>query len=141
LEVDNPTLKAIGRTGGGSPTLTFAAPPIEINAENPEPVQPGSRTSNFRVIDQTYGERKLTLVLDGRAGSEGTLGFSQWIRRAGNVKISVDPPYTPTGSGDFNFRMETTADYAPDTHGVDGFIQVKFPPGDGWKTITVTLTW
>ena len=105
-------------------TLTFVHPQVEIDSVSPIPT-PGDPTEGLRVLGERYGDRpaRLTLTLQGRAATEAQL------------PLVIDGPAT-----------NLHADGATLVTGDDGrshppALQVHFPPGEGWKTITVTLTW
>jgi len=100
---------------------------------------PGARTSELRVIYSEYTERKLIVTFEGLAGSGGVVGV---IRRGGiTPKIEVDRPSDRTTD-----QPAAVLSYPDECgHGSDSCNRIPlllhFPPGEGWKTITVTLTW
>ncbi len=101
--------------------------PVEVVPSFRNPV-PGDRTQSMRVIHEEYGERKLTLILEGFAGSEAQLPFLVHPLRT-SVHAEGADLSTPSA------RTGPDATLAPQ------IATVHFPPGEGWKTITVTLTW
>jgi glycogen debranching enzyme len=101
------------------------------------PPNPGARSARFRVLYASRVERKLTLTVEGLAGTDGVLGL---IRHGRIVpKVQADPEYAP-GTQDetaeivMGLNAEQDASMALPLH-------LHFPPGEGWKTIMVTLTW
>jgi glycogen debranching enzyme len=103
-----------------------------------QPPLPGSRTSRFRVLHSDYGNRTLTLVIEGPAGGQSELGLVRRgpvVPRIGKVSFEVGEALPGTavlgGADVYAFRNPT----AP------SLLILNFPPGEGWKTITVTLTW
>jgi glycogen debranching enzyme len=93
----------------------------------------GARTSRFRFIHTDYGDRKLVLTAEGRAGSTGLVRL---VRRGHFAPKAVTEP-------------STAPDASISYRGCDGDIYactsmpliLHFPAGGGWKTITVTLSW
>jgi hypothetical protein len=103
-----------------------------------QPPVPGWRTSRFRVLHSDYGNRTLTLVIEGPAGGQSELGLVRRgpvVPRIGKVSFEVGEALPGTavlgGADVYAFRNPT----AP------SLLILNFPPGEGWKTITVTLTW
>jgi hypothetical protein len=116
----------------------YADAAIETLSMMNKPPLPGARTSRFRFLQAEYGDRKLVLTAQGVAGSDGLVT----LLRHGHIDPRVETtPAAPTGA---------TQAYATISHrGCDAdFYACKslplilhFPEGEGWKTITVTLTW
>jgi hypothetical protein len=101
--------------------------PIEVGPFFRKPI-PGDRTQSVRVLSEEYGERKLTLILEGPASTQG------------QFPLFVHPPRTTV-------RAEGAELALPEGHGgtdttsTPQIATVNFPAGEGWKTVTVTLTW
>ncbi len=89
----------------------------------------GDRTRSIRVLNESYTQRQLSLTLEGPAGAQLDIPL---VLSAPAPKLRVDgaelqtqpPPDSETGTP---VRFPAIA--------------VQFPPGDGWKTMTVTLSW
>ncbi len=97
------------------------------------PTLPGARTSKFRFLHTEYGDHKLALVAEGLAGSTGIVSL---LRHGHFVpKAQTEPNTAPDAS--VSFRACDADPYACTSLP----LLLQFPPGDGWKTITVTLTW
>jgi glycogen debranching enzyme len=94
-----------------------------------QPVIPGSRTAKFRVLHSESSQRSLTLTIEGEAGSSGILNLYR------NGRFVPKPESTVEAS--ISFRGCDADPYACKTLP----LVLTFPPGEGWKTITVTLTW
>ena len=136
-------------TEHGEPVLSIPLPLLDIDQDltrfsaripddKPLPDRqplPGSRTFRSRILHSEYGDRRLTLVIEGRAGSQSELGL---VRRGPIVpKIA-----SVAGSQADQVAMLGANDvYAYEKPHAPGMLILNFPPGDGWKTITVTLTW
>ncbi|HEU5352649.1 MAG TPA: hypothetical protein VFU55_13740 [Terracidiphilus sp.] len=101
--------------------------PIEV-APVLEQTLPGDRTQFARVIDQQYSAHKLILTIEGRAGTESitplAVNASGLQLHAQNAELVGRSP-------------RKGKDALTETD----LLSVHFPPGTGWKTITVTLTW
>jgi glycogen debranching enzyme len=101
------------------------------------PPAPGARSARFRVIYAEPAERKLTLTIEGLAGTEGVLSL---IRRGRIIpKVQADPEYAP-GTQDETAEIVMGLNAEQDSS-LPLPLHLHFPPGEGWKTITVTLTW
>jgi glycogen debranching enzyme len=109
--------------------------PIE-NVEAMQPVRPplpGARTSKFRFLNAEYGNHRLVLTVEGLAGSSGMVSLISH----GHLlpKAQTDPSSAPAAS--ISFRGCDANPYACTSLP----LIIHFPRGEGWKTITVTLTW
>ncbi|MDR3751980.1 MAG: hypothetical protein P4K94_10885 [Terracidiphilus sp.] len=94
---------------------------------------PGARTSKFRFTHTEYGDHKLVLTAEGLAGSTGIVSL---IRHGHFVpQVQTEPGATTDAS--ISFRGCDADPYACASLP----LILNFPPGEGWKTITVTLTW
>jgi hypothetical protein len=102
------------------------------------PPAPGSRTSRMRVLRSDHGERSLTLVVEGPAGSQSELGLVRRgpiVPKIERVSASDGEPVSRAATlGAFDV-------YAFQNPTAPSLLIFNFPPGEGWKTITVTLTW
>jgi hypothetical protein len=102
------------------------------------PPLPGARTSKFRFLQAEYGDRKLVLRTEGLAGSNAIVSL---VRHGHFVpKVQAEPNAAPDSQSQFasiSFRNCDADPYACTSLP----LILEFPPGEGWKTITVTLTW
>jgi hypothetical protein len=119
--------------------LTRIAASISKDEPLPDrPPTPGSRTSRLRVLRSQYGERSLTLVVEGLAGSQNELGL---VRR-GPIVPKIEQVSASDGEPASGAATLGAFDvYAFQNPTAPSMLIFNFPPGDGWKTITVTLTW
>ncbi|MGB6690254.1 MAG: amylo-alpha-1,6-glucosidase [Terracidiphilus sp.] len=118
---------------------TLAAPPqLSAVAAVPDwPPTPGARSARFRVLHADYAERKLTLTIEGLAGADGVLSL---VRHGRFVpKVQADPEYAP-GTEQETAEIAVGLDAEQDPSAPVP-LHLHFPPGEGWKTITVTLSW
>jgi hypothetical protein len=99
---------------------------------------PGERTLNIRVLRKEDAERRLTLTFEGPAGSDGIASLFRNARVEPQVNLvdgrkrNLDTP-----EASVSYRSCDANPYECKTLP----LVVHFPPGEGWKTITVTLTW
>ncbi|WP_109485853.1 amylo-alpha-1,6-glucosidase [Occallatibacter savannae] len=131
LESSNPQIKLaastpdVGQTRDG---LEIQRAPIQIVPINNPPL-PGSRTESARILNETYGTHKLALTIEGPAKSDLVLGY---FLVNPNLKLNV------TGA-----ELNPDRRYAsyPGAPALLPSMTVHFPPGEGWKGITVILAW
>ena len=97
------------------------------------PPLPGARTSRFRIVHSEYSDHKLVLTAEGLGGSEGAVS----LVRHGHFIPKVQNETSGPDAGEAKISMrELTDDPA-----TPALLVVNFPPGEGWKTMTVALTW
>ena len=97
---------------------------------------PGSRTSRYRIIRSEYADHKLTLFAEGPDGTEGVASLVRHGRFIPKVESFANVP-TSSDPTDARISMrELSNDPA-----VPALLVFDFPKGEGWKIITVTLTW
>ncbi|MFP5236187.1 MAG: amylo-alpha-1,6-glucosidase [Acidobacteriota bacterium] len=129
--------------------LILPLPAVDVNpqiiteSDSPNPL-PGTRTSIPRVIHEERGKNSLILVVEGQAESNATLVV---IERTAKTKIKLNV------SGGLSNHARTGEPGATLEHMYKGdgndilnppypsMLSLHFPPGAGWQTITVTLTW
>jgi hypothetical protein len=102
----------------------------------------GSRTARGRVVSEHWGNRSATLVFEGPAGT--TAGYYLLVRRRLLPTLKVDCPDVRVTSPDGSVKtVPCTAmiDTAHRDPNLPFLMTPQIPPGEGWKTITVTLTW
>jgi glycogen debranching enzyme len=94
---------------------------------------PGAKTSKFRFIQTDYAAHKLVLTAEGLAGS---IGMVRLMRHGHFIpKVVTEPSSAPEAS--VSYRACDGDLYACTSMP----LILNFPAGEGWKTITVTLTW
>ena len=140
LRVPLPALEVDESAPAAYPLLSEAA------AVPDWPPLPGSRSARLRVLHAESADRKLTLTVEGLAGSDGILSLIRHRRFV--PRVQADPETAPgaapgsaSGSSDqptaeLAIGVETEEDPS-----VPIPLHLHFPSGEGWKTITVTLTW
>jgi len=118
--------------------LPFAGSVSEDASLMNRPPLPGARTSRIRILQSEYTEHKLTLTAEGLAGSDGLLS----VFRRGHFlpKVQTDPASDP--AVDRQYANLSYRGCEADPYACKWMpLLLHFPPGEGWKTITVTLTW
>jgi hypothetical protein len=107
--------------------IAISQRPVEVGTLFQGPL-PGNRTQSMRVLSEEYGDRKLTITLEGLAGTRAQLQvfvrMPKIVVRADGADLSEPPAHT-----------------GPDAAGEPQTLTAHFPAGDGWKAITITLTW
>ena len=120
-------------------------PDVEIRTPASEPPTAGRSTERFRVISEESGNRQIKLIVEGLGDSRADLTVLR--HKLVQPKMSV-PPGIHTNEDETN----------PESKGPASFLSASltprmkirrswsdfafhFPPGEGWKSITVTLTW
>ncbi len=107
--------------------LSIPTHSVEVGPFFRKPI-PGDRTQSVRVLSEEYGERKLTLILEGPAGTQA------------QFSLFVHPPRTTVRAEGAELGIPA-AHSGPDATSAPQIAIVNFPAGEGWKTLTVTLTW
>jgi glycogen debranching enzyme len=129
-----------GEMESGSTGVRIPQPPFRI-AETIVPPLPGARTALARVISEKWGPNSLTLVFEGKAGGETSYGI---LRSRLLPHLRFDCPenkgVSPEDTTHLAEHTTMMGGAERDPNMAIGML-LHFPPGEGWKTITVTLTW
>jgi glycogen debranching enzyme len=111
----------------GDDRINFSLPAVAIVPAQSAPL-PGARTASVRVLSQTLTDNRLTIVLEGPAEGEFRIPlFLYWHLQ--KLDVSGAELQSPSESEKSNPPVPQKV------------LMGHFPPGTGWKTITVTLTW
>ena len=102
---------------------------------------PGSRAQFIRVISEHWTDHQATLTFEGPAGATGSYFI---LRHTLLPHLKTDcPDIDAKGPNGYVKRIPCTS--MTDTGNRDPNVPImmtpQLPPGEGWKTITVTLTW
>ena len=129
--VKSPVIKLLSTEPGARTLkdgkLAIAEHAVEVGEFFRAPL-PGDRTQSMRVLRQEYAQRQLTLTLEGLANSEAQIPL---VVNGHNLKLNAQ-----------GAELKSAPDAKSKTAASDStLMHVRFPEGDGWKTITVTLTW
>jgi glycogen debranching enzyme len=99
----------------------------------------GSRTSEFRILHEQWSGNSVAITAEGLAGSRSDVAIRRHklvpihLRVDGGLSSDADDQHPGVGLSGID-----TAFRDPN---LPLGLNFHFPPGDGWKTITVTLTW
>jgi len=101
--------------------------PVEVVAAITTP-EPGHRTQLARVLSEESGDRKLTLTVEGRAGTS-----AEYEVLVLSSKVSLHAQGAELSEPAKHDARSASAE--PEK------LTIHFQEGDGWKTSTVTLIW
>jgi glycogen debranching enzyme len=137
------TLQSIGKVARiGSTALVIPDPAVQIAPDIQSP-NPGNRAQYPRIVEEQYSDRKLTVAIEGLAATEAQFPM---IISTPRLKLHAEGADLVTNSPSQNLppmpgipvqAKSTNSKPLPEPSA----ITVHFPPGEGWQTITVTLTW
>jgi glycogen debranching enzyme len=96
--------------------ISIPRPAVDIGTSFRAP-SPGDRTQSMRITSEERSPKQLKLTLEGFAGTSAEVPL---ILNDSNLKLHADGAELPAEPKSMT---------------------IHFPPGEGWKTITVTLTW
>jgi hypothetical protein len=102
-------------------TVSLPLPPVEVSLAEQQLPEPGSLTSQPRVIDESYQAENLTLTLEGIAGTTVDL-FLRNNRLSASGKRATD--VTAEGAEKIGDKLRVT-----------------FPQGSGFITQKVQISW
>ena len=103
-----------------------------------KPPLPGARTSRFRFLRSDYGDHKLVLTAEGQAGSDGMVTLT----RHGHIDPKVETDPTASSGAEQQYASISHRECDADFYACKELpLILHFPPGEGWKTMTVTLSW
>ena len=98
------------------------------------PPIPGAENGRFRITRSVYGDHKLTLTCEGLAGNQEIAS----LLRHGTFTPKADVSNVDQGA---KAIISVKDGWAFKDEKAPLLLVLNFPPGEGWKTITVTLTW
>jgi hypothetical protein len=124
---------------GGSAVIKIAEPTLEVAEGAMEAPAPGQRTARPRVLSVVTGEKRIQITVEGLAGSRA----EYWVRQPDRVmpRVDVSDGLSSKADGEHPGVSLSFADAWEMSHGAPLSMYFTFPPGEGWKTITVTLAW
>ena len=123
----------------GSAGLRIPLPPLEISPAFLAP-HPGARTEATRILRETWGTHLVTVVFEGQAGATSNV---QVLRRSLLPHLKVESPGSNMAPAETthpaaSITMDEAGNQDP---AVPAILTLHFPPGTGFQTLTVTLTW
>jgi len=127
-------------SGGKSASVVIPLHAVEASLPPLLSPIPGSRTSQFRVLNESYEDRKLTLTLEGLADSSASVDLSEWARKGASLQVKIDGPSAGDPKNEQAHLMSPVGGSSSDTS-IHQELAIHFPAGEGWKTVSVTLVW
>ena len=126
------------RLGVSSISIPLRA--LQIAAQNPELPAQGSRTLQARVLTEENEQHEFAAIIEGIAGT--TANFLLFRSSAINPGLASvrSPAAMDDDTRNKTVRLTTTKSETSEPL-PPLLMTVHFPPGEGWQTITVTLTW
>lgn len=116
----------------------YAASATESVSLLNKPPLPGARTSRFRILSSNYSQHNLVIAAEGPAGSEGLVT----LIRHGRIDPKVSTSPAASAAEERQYATISHRECDADPYACKALLLTfDFPPGEGWKTITVTLTW
>jgi glycogen debranching enzyme len=112
---------------GAGDRISIPRQPVEIEPHFHAP-SPGDRTQSARILNEQYGDRKLTLTLEGLAGTETQIPF--FVNAVGITVQAKGADLSEPGR-----RRRPDASPTPQE------ATIHFAPGTGFQTQTVIFTW
>ena len=122
-------LRSVGAKATSLPDegISLARKPVEVNLPFQIPL-PGDRSKSPRILSEQYSDQKLALTIEGLAGSQVELPILIRLQRGSIHAEGANLTASAADDGDTSTPRQK-------------FATINFPPGEGWKTVTVTLTW
>jgi glycogen debranching enzyme len=114
--------------------LRIPLPPVEVVIPSHELPTPGSRPAQIKILSTKYEKNQLTLSAAGPAGSTSTLLLEPEQVVA---KLKLDQASENSGSANLSVVGPHHEPMLLEPMKLD----LHFPPGQGWQTLTLTLTW
>jgi glycogen debranching enzyme len=118
------------------PAVRVPIPPVQLDESAGVP-QTGARTEHPRVLHEEWRANSVTLVFEGLAGSRAFYDLIG-IDRAPHLKLDSSGN-TGIPPRDFEHLAAHVEPCKTPCESTD--LDLLFPPGEGWKTLAVTLTW
>ncbi|HWE83327.1 MAG TPA: hypothetical protein VG267_00180 [Terracidiphilus sp.] len=132
LRTDNPGTSLNWR----APGVRVPIAPVQLD-ESAEIPQQGSRTLHARILHEVWRANGVTFVFEGVAGSRAVYDLVG-INRAPHLKVD-SPENNGIGPLDFDHLAEYVVPCKAPCQATE--MLLHFPEGQGWKTLTVSLTW
>lgn len=122
---------------------TFNLPlnPVRVSVLDDRRAAAGARNSIARVVHEEWNSRSVALQVEGLAGTSASFLVSQRDGKTPGLQVS-DGLSNHAESGKPGALLTSLGIGDPVNAPPFGSqLEINFPPGEGWKTITVTLTW
>jgi hypothetical protein len=115
--------------------VSIPLPALEFALMSHSLPTPGVRPGQFKVLSTQYEDHSATLMVAGPADTDAEL----LIHRNRLIMPKLDESWVKEHAGtkeDFTFVSTAYTDAA-----VGLRLSIHFPPGEGWQTARITLTW
>jgi glycogen debranching enzyme len=128
-----------GEVTHGKIAIQIKQPELQVFEDSPAVTIPASRTEQARILSEEVSDKRIRLTIEGRAGSTA----EYWITQPDRVmpRIEVGGGLSAKADAQHPGIALSFVDSWEMSHGAPLTMQVMFPPGEGWKTMIVTLTW
>ena len=123
---------------GNQVGLFLPLPVVAIGNANTSPL-PGARTTEFRIIHEGWESNKITITAQGQAGSHADILVKR--NKLVRIQVHVDGGLSNEADAEHPGASVIGTDTAFSDYKQPLGLNFYFPPGEGRKTITVTLTW
>ena len=135
LRSDDPGTKLI-TSGNDKGALVIPLPPVEIVTPSHVLPGPGAETAQFRVLSAEYGPNSLTLEVAGQPERKVNLYL---VENESLPKLDLDK--TISGNPQWVGLTKQTHLKPGELPQNPSIVSIHFPPGKGWQTTKITLTW
>ncbi len=124
-----------------SSAFDFPLSPVRITLLDDRLAAAGARTSIARVVHEEWNSRSVALQVEGLAGTSASFLVYQRDWKTPGLQVSGGLS-NHAESGEPGALLTSLGIGEPvNAPPFASQLQINFPPGEGWKTITVTLTW
>lgn len=121
--------------------FVFPVSPVRVSYLGDRLAHPGARTSIARVVHEEWNARSVVLQIEGLAGSSADFLVSQRDGKTPQLQVSGGLSNNANDGEPGALLASLGLGDPVNAPPFASQLQVHFPPGEGWKTITVTLTW
>lgn len=121
--------------------LVVPLSPIRVSFLDGPPTQSGSRTQKPRILQEVWNKQNVELSIEGPADTQADLLVESW--KSSEPKVEVSHGLSTKARGREPGASLTEIDIGDNIRSAPfhSDLHVNFPPGTGWQTLTVTLTW
>jgi glycogen debranching enzyme len=131
--------------------VAIPVPDVQVQKDAEGLPGPGDRSRSFRVVSEEYGARQIRLTVEGLASkdkknSDGSFSGQVYrLRLIRNklveIKVTPEDGVSQSPKADGAYVRTWVIDTAHRDPQIPIDMLFHFPSGEGWKTMTVTLSW
>jgi hypothetical protein len=120
--------------------VTIPLPAVELGFPSHALPEPGARPSQAKVLSEEYGVGKLTVTVSAPGGSAVALDLR---KNRAVPKLRIEDDFSRSGSGAKAILGGIlTVDGPPKKKPFEPTaVDLQFPKGEGWQSLTFTLSW